>query len=114
MRARGVARWGLTGLLIGVCLGAGLELQARGSSPQSAPAPAPVAAAGAVDEDAPVAVPPASDLAMQRYRSGNVLWIVDQIWSFVIPAAFLFTGLSARLQRWPTRLGRRWFFIVGI
>ena len=62
----------------------------------------------------PVPVPEPSPLAMQRYRSGIVLWIVDTIWGFVLPGLVLMTGLSARMRDWSTRIGRKWFFIIAI
>lgn len=65
-------------------------------------------------EDAPVAVPPPSAKALRYYRSGNILWLVNAAWGLLIPASFLFTGLSARIRDWAHRLGRRWFFVVGI
>jgi hypothetical protein len=34
-------------------------------------------------------VPEPSPLAMQRYRSGIVLWIADTIWGFVLPGLVL-------------------------
>ncbi len=64
--------------------------------------------------DGPVAVPEASELAMQRYRSGNILWVVNQLWALLIPALFLFTGFSAKLRAWATRLGRWWFLIIAV
>jgi STE24 endopeptidase len=55
-----------------------------------------------------VEVPEPSQLALQYYRSGNVLWAVGTGLSLLIPAALLFTGASARLRRLAFRLGRRW------
>jgi Zn-dependent protease with chaperone function len=68
----------------------------------------------APEEEAPVPVPPPSDKALAYYRSGNVLWIVDLVWGLLIPALFLFTGFSARIRNWAQKLGRKWFFVVGI
>ncbi len=59
-------------------------------------------------EEAPVNVPEPDQKAMRYYRSGNVLWVVNTIWGFLVPALILFTGLSARLRGWAQRLGRRW------
>jgi Zn-dependent protease with chaperone function len=61
---------------------------------------------------APVPVPPPSAKAVDYYRSGNVLWVVNQLWGLLLPSAFLFTGLSARIRDWARRLGRYWFFAV--
>jgi Zn-dependent protease with chaperone function len=68
----------------------------------------------AVDETAPVAVPPASDKAMRCYRSGNVLWVVNVVWSIAILAVILWTGFSATLRDWSQRLGRRWWLYTGL
>jgi STE24 endopeptidase len=57
----------------------------------------------------PVPVPEPSALALRYYRSGNVLWVVDTLAAFLVPAAFLATGWSARLRAWAERKtgGRR-------
>jgi STE24 endopeptidase len=64
--------------------------------------------------DGPVAVPEPSELALQRYRSGNVLWIINQLWSIVIPLLFLFSGLSAKIRNWAARVGRWWFVVIAL
>ena len=64
----------------------------------------------AAQECSHVMVPEASELAMQYYRSGNVLWIVDLVWSFLIPLLFLFTGLSGRLGTIAKNVGKKWYF----
>src|SRR5262245_6931568 len=70
------------------------------SSPQAANADA--------DRDTgPVPVPEPSELAIQHYRSGIVLWLVDLAWGLLIPAAFLFTGFSARIRNWAARIGKK-------
>ena len=51
---------------------------------------------------------------MRYYRTGTVLWWVATLWSFAVPALFLFTGFSARLRDVATGLGRRWFFILAV
>ena len=43
-----------------------------------------------------------------------MLWIVSIIWGLLIPALFLFTGLSARIRNWAEHLGRKWFFVIVI
>ncbi len=60
----------------------------------------------------PVPVPEPSNKAMQYYRSGNVLWIVNQLWGLAVPALVLFTGLSARLRDASRAMGRKWFFVI--
>jgi len=78
--------------------------------------PTPEASAASPDADAqaPVAVPTPSDKAMRYYRSGNVLWLVSNLWSFLVPIALLFTGFSARMRDLAKRIGRNWFFTVAI
>ena len=68
----------------------------------------------ATEDRGPVAVPVPSEKAMDYYRSGNVLWVVDVLWGLLIPALFLFTGFSAKIRTWARKLGKKWFFIIGI
>src|SRR6185436_19637131 len=63
---------------------------------------------------APVGVPPATDKAMAYYRSGNLLWAVNLVWSIAILVLLLASGLSATLRDWSQRAGRRWFFTLVI
>jgi STE24 endopeptidase len=82
-------------------------------------APAPPAAATRTqaaigEEEAPVPVPEPSNQALSYYRSGNVLWFVDLLWGLLVPVLLLFTGISARIRTWAQKLGRTWFFVVGI
>src|SRR4051794_25113877 len=55
-----------------------------------------------------VTVPEPSRLALQYYRSGNALWVLDVSVALILPAIILFSGLSSRLRRIATRIGRRW------
>jgi Zn-dependent protease with chaperone function len=55
-----------------------------------------------------VLVPAPSQLALQYYRSGNVLWAVGTAVGLIIPAVLLFSGASARLRNLAYRMGRRW------
>jgi Zn-dependent protease with chaperone function len=55
-----------------------------------------------------VAVPEPSPLALQYYRSGNLLWVADTVLTLLIPALLLFTGFSSRLRNAAFRAGRRW------
>lgn len=65
-------------------------------------------------EHASIEVPPASEQAMQYYRSGNVLWVAEQLWSLLIPAVLLWFGWSAKLRSWVARVVRdRWYFTVA-
>jgi STE24 endopeptidase len=67
-----------------------------------------------VASEVPVPVPDPDPLALSYYHSGNVLWIINQAWLILIPALFLFTGLSARIRNWAQRLGRGWFFVIAL
>jgi Zn-dependent protease with chaperone function len=61
-----------------------------------------------------VAVPEPTPKALAYHRSGNVLWVIDNVWSLIVPAVILFTGFSARIRHWAQRIGRKWFFTVGL
>jgi len=61
-----------------------------------------------------VPVPEPSDKAMSYYRSGIAWWLLDVAWGFALPALMLFTGFSARIRTWAARLGRKWFFVIGV
>ena len=63
---------------------------------------------------APVPVPEPSEKALSYYHSGIVLWIVNVLWGLLIPALFLFTGFSARIRDWARRIGKWWFFVIGV
>ena len=121
---RYIGRMIFAGLLTLLC---GLAAAAQSSAPLTAEHPAeaavPVAQqnpAGAAvsapeqSDESPVPVPAPSEKAIRYYRSGNFLWVLDQIWGLAIPALFLFTGLSARIRSLAQRLGGRWFFVIGI
>src|SRR5262245_20221600 len=70
--------------------------------------------ASAQSSTAPVPVPEPSEMAVSYYRSGVLLWIVNVVWGLLIPALFLFTGFSARIRDWAKRIGRWWFFVIGL
>ena len=59
-------------------------------------------------------MPVADELTIQRHRSGNVVWAVEQCLGIGLPLLFLFTGWSARMRNVATRWGRKWFVIVGL
>jgi STE24 endopeptidase len=61
-----------------------------------------------------VPVPEPTPEALSYYRSGNVLWVVNNIWGLMIPVLILFAGLSARIRDWAQRFGRKWFFTIGL
>jgi len=77
-------------------------------------APQPSAAAAAAQDNAPVPVPEMTEQARRYYESGNVLWVVNTLWGLAVPLLFLFTGLSAGIRTWATKLGRKWFFVIAI
>jgi STE24 endopeptidase len=62
----------------------------------------------------PVPVPDPGEKAMNYYHSGNTLWVVETLWGMLIPALFLFTGFSARMRNWAQKIGKKWFWIIGI
>jgi STE24 endopeptidase len=84
--------------------------------PAAAPAqPTPVsgsAEAGSQASAAPVAVPEPSAKALRYFHSGNVLWGVDTLLGFLVPALLLFTGFSARMRDAARRIGRNGFFTI--
>jgi STE24 endopeptidase len=101
-------------VFVTICFGVSAVAAAtEAAQPQSAPT-TPAVSAASTDADAPVQAPQPSEKAMRYYRSGNVLWIIQVAWGLILPALFLFTGFSARIRDWATRLGRKWFFIVGL
>jgi Zn-dependent protease with chaperone function len=87
------------------------------AQPATQAPPTPTAATAPSSNAAPfqpVPVPPASEKAMEYYRSGNVLWVIDTLLGLAIPALLLFTGLSARMRDLAWKLGRKRFFAVAI
>jgi STE24 endopeptidase len=85
-----------------------LDRAAQPRSEQSA------AASSEVDELQPVSVPEPSEQALEFYRSGNWLWLVDHVWGLILTGGLAFSGASARLRSLARRLGRVWFFTIGI
>jgi STE24 endopeptidase len=71
-------------------------------------------AAPAPEDDGPVAVPEPSAKAMRFYRSGLVLWWVNQAWVVAVPVVIVASGLSARMRNLARRIGRSWFLTVGL
>jgi Zn-dependent protease with chaperone function len=62
----------------------------------------------------PVKVPEPTEKALQFYRSGNRLWVLNHLWALVVPAVLAFSGVSARLRNLARRLGRIWFLTIGL
>jgi STE24 endopeptidase len=57
--------------------------------------------------------PSPSAIAIRWYQSGNVLWIVTQAWALAVLALLVFTGLSAKIRNWATKLGQAWPLRIG-
>ena len=97
-------------------LASGLFAQEQTPPSETTPATVMQPDSAAMSEEAtgPVAVPEPGEKAMRYYRSGNVLWLANLFWGLLIPALFLFTGFSARIRNWAQKLGRKWFFVIGI
>src|SRR5262245_53676890 len=55
-----------------------------------------------------VSVPEPSPLAVERYQTGIVVWVVNQSWAIAVPCAFLFTGLSAQVRSWAVARHYDW------
>jgi len=68
----------------------------------------------AESETSPVTVPEPTDQAMRHYRSGNILWFVEQAWSIAVLVLLLATGFSAALRDFARRIGRNWFFTIVV
>jgi STE24 endopeptidase len=58
----------------------------------------------------PVTVPDATELALRYYRSGNLIWTVEQVLGLALPALILFTGWSARLRTFASSVARGHFY----
>jgi Zn-dependent protease with chaperone function len=62
-----------------------------------------------------VPVPEPSALAVRYHRTGNALWAAATVLDLLVPAAVLFTRLSARLRIVARRIGRgRWLPTIAI
>ncbi|MBS3903860.1 MAG: M48 family metallopeptidase [Simkania sp.] len=65
-------------------------------------------------ECAQVAVPEATEQAMRYYNSGNILWVVQQIWSLGVPLLFLVNGFTGKLATFSENLGKKRYFTIVI
>jgi STE24 endopeptidase len=64
---------------------------------------------------AQVAIPEASTQAMSYYNSGNLLFIFSLVWGFLFPFLILWTGFSAKLEKYSKKLAKKkWFFTLAI
>ncbi|MBD3168939.1 MAG: M48 family metalloprotease [candidate division Zixibacteria bacterium] len=66
------------------------------------------------EQAGPVMVPEPTDKAMSYYHSGNILWVITFLWALIVPALLLFTGFSAKIRTFASRIGRKWFFTFAI
>ncbi|MFY9819886.1 MAG: M48 family metallopeptidase [Thermoanaerobaculia bacterium] len=82
------------------------------AQPAATPTAPAAQAATASGPSQPVPVPVPSDKAMRYYHSGNVLWVIQTLWGFAMPALLLFTGFSARMRDAARKVGRNWFFTI--
>jgi STE24 endopeptidase len=112
-------RWMAAFLLLGVIAAASSDAagetetptpQDRGDQSVSSPRMSPHANSSATA----VIVPPPSEKALQYYYTGNAIWVASTLLGLLIPAFWLFTGLSARLRTLAQQIGRRWFFTIVI
>ena len=88
---------------------------AAGPDPGAASSASPLTppATPAVD-NGPVAVPEPSAKAVSYHRGGVWIWLFEMAFGLLLPAAFLFSGLSARIRDLAQRIGRRWFLTIAI
>lgn len=70
--------------------------------------------AASAPECAHVVVPEATELALRYYQSGNILWIVGQAWSLIIPLLFLLKGFTGKLATFAEKWGKNWFFTITL
>ena len=99
----------LTVLVFSIAFAAAQE----GGSPPDLATATDVSAGPGADDD-PVAVPEVTAKAMQYYRSGNWLWLLNRVLGIVLPAVILFTGLSARMRDGARVIGRNWYFTISV
>ncbi len=63
---------------------------------------------------APIPVPDPSQKALSYYHGGLLIRFFSTAGSWLILGLVLFTGLSARIRDLARRIGKRWFFTIGI
>lgn len=63
---------------------------------------------------AAVAVPPPTPEATQFYKTGNILWIVQNLWGLAIPAVILLTGFASKLKRFCDCLTKKWIWNTAL
>jgi Zn-dependent protease with chaperone function len=98
-----------------ICL---VLLTLSGATSAQAPDSATATPAAEAPQAAPatdrVAVPEPTAQALDYYRSGNVLWVVDNVWGLLLSAVFLFTGLSAGIRNKAQLVTKKWFLVIGL
>ncbi|MCB1115302.1 MAG: M48 family metallopeptidase [Chlamydiia bacterium] len=62
----------------------------------------------------PVPVPEPTQKAVNFYKSGNFLWIVQNVWGLVIPALILFSGFAAWLRKLCDRVTQNWLLHTAL
>ena len=102
-----------SGLLLGLVMGL-VPMARTAAAPADAPALTSTAARPVEDESTIVPIPEASPRAMEYYHSGNWLWVVGELWDLTVPLVLLVSGVSARMRNAARRIGRFWFFTVGL
>lgn len=98
------------GIAVGLLGAAVVARAARAPAPPPPPPPAPPEAAEPAARSTPVEVPPPSEKALRYYRSGNIIWAVEQGLALALPLALLFSGLSARMRSLAKRATRGRFY----
>jgi Zn-dependent protease with chaperone function len=100
-----------------------LVLAAQAAAAQSTPTgttggagtpSASAAAAPTVPASAAVPVPVPSEKAMRYYRSGNWLFVLDNLLGILLPIVLLATGLSAWLRDVAQRIARQRFLAIAL
>lgn len=76
--------------------------------------PSPPAAASSTAPER-VQVPEPTPLALEYRRTGDWLWLFNQTWAILLPAAIVFSGLSARIRNLASGLtGGRWGLTIAV
>lgn len=67
-----------------------------------------------INEANKVMVPKATDKALLNYRIIKSFWVLDLIWSLLLPVMFIVTGLSEKVSDFSKRIGKKFFFSIII
>lgn len=60
----------------------------------------------------PVLVPEPTEKSLNYHYSGNVLWVINVLLSFLIPVVILFMGFSVKIRNFAQRIGKKWLFVI--